>query len=70
MSWTLGTLLVGPVDRCNLIVQIVFAVMGEISRPFLFIELVSQVDGIAPLVEGRKKLFLFWEEGELEPRCW
>jgi hypothetical protein len=56
---TLWTLLVGSVDRYDPIVQIVITVMGEISHLFLFIELSSQVDGIARLVEGNKKLFLF-----------
>jgi hypothetical protein len=44
--------------------------MGEIVRPFLLIELVSQIDGLVLLVEGDKKLFLLEEDAELEPGCW
>jgi hypothetical protein len=45
-------------------------VMDEIFRPFLFIELVSQIDGITLLVERNKKFFLLEEDAELEPGCW
>jgi hypothetical protein len=51
--------IVGSVDRCDPIVQIVITVMGEIVRPFLFIELVSQANSLTLLVEGNKKFFLF-----------
>jgi hypothetical protein len=33
--------------------------MGEIFRPFLFIELFPEIDGRAGLVERNKELFLF-----------
>jgi hypothetical protein len=36
--------------------------MGESVRPFLFIELVSQADGMTLLVEGNKKFFLLEED--------
>jgi hypothetical protein len=52
--WTFQTLLLGSVGRGDPVVQIVITVMGEIFRPFLFIELVSQIDGLALLVEGNK----------------
>jgi hypothetical protein len=44
--------------------------MGEIFRPFLFIVLVSQIDGLAILVEGDEKFSLLEEDAELEPGCW
>jgi hypothetical protein len=44
--------------------------MGKIVRPFLFIELVSQIDGLVLLVEGDEKFFLLEEDAELEPGCW
>jgi hypothetical protein len=44
--------------------------MGEIVRPFLFIKLVCQIDGLVLLVEGDKKFFLLEEDAELEPGCW
>jgi hypothetical protein len=44
--------------------------MGEIVRPFLFIELVSQADGMTLLVERNKKFFLLEEDAELEPMWW
>jgi hypothetical protein len=44
--------------------------MVEIVRPFLFIELVSQIDGLVLLVEGNKKFFLIEEDAELDTGCW
>jgi hypothetical protein len=44
--------------------------MGEIVRPFLFIELVSQANGLTLLVERNKKFILLEEDAELDPRWW
>jgi hypothetical protein len=44
--------------------------MDEIVRPFLFIELVSQANGLALLVERDEQFFLSEEDAELEPGCW
>jgi hypothetical protein len=64
------TFLVGSVDRGDPVVQIVTTIMGEMFCPFLLSELLSEIDGRANLVERNKKLFLFEEEAELEPRWW
>jgi hypothetical protein len=44
--------------------------MDEIVRPFLFIELVSQTNGLTLLVERDEKFFLFEKDAELEPGRW
>jgi hypothetical protein len=44
--------------------------MDEIVRPFLFIELVSQANGLTLLVERDEKFFHLEEDAELEPECW
>jgi hypothetical protein len=44
--------------------------MDEIALPFLFIELVSQTNGLTLLVERDRKFFLFEEDAELEPGRW
>jgi hypothetical protein len=44
--------------------------MGEIVRPFLITELVSQIDGLVLLVEGDEQFFLLEVDAELEPGCW